>query len=113
MQRLGNAQQQPSALPRRRPAPRRERFRAARTARSTSSDPPAGIEATGVRRPGFSTISVAPDVLSTQAPSISIRAWRGWLAAGRVCSVIDMGKPPGYQRMCYVAMAIAAADKAL
>jgi hypothetical protein len=60
-----------------------------------------------VRRPGFSTISVLPEALSTQAPSINILAWCGWLVMGRLCSVIDMAMAPGRIALCYVAMAIA------
>jgi hypothetical protein len=60
------------------------------------------------RRAGFSTDSTAPDALSTQAPSINIRTWRGSaMAAGRVCSVIDMGKAPRRRVLCYVGPGIA------
>ena len=62
-------------------------FWAALTARPTSSLAPRGMVAIGVRRPGFSTVSVAPDALSTQAPSINMVAWRM-----RVSSVVDMGR---------------------
>jgi hypothetical protein len=42
------------------------------------------------RLAGFSTSSVSPAALSTQAPAISIRAARSGVVSGRVCSVVDM-----------------------
>ena len=62
--------------------------------RSTSSFAPRGMEAICVRRARLSTASNLPDALSLQAPSISMRAWRGFLAAGRVSSLADMSGTP-------------------
>jgi hypothetical protein len=49
---------------------------AAVTARSTSAALPRGISAMTCRRAGFSTGKTSPEALSTQFPSISIRARR-------------------------------------
>jgi len=51
-------------------------FAAAATAASTSAALPRGTSPIGERLAGFSTLRTAPETLSTQAPSISIRAWR-------------------------------------
>src|SRR5262249_6543302 len=58
---------------------------------ATSAASPRGIVAIDVRLAGFSTVSVAPERLSTHEPSISICSWRkSAFACGRMFSITVM-----------------------